>query len=142
MSFYVDTNIFVYSALAHPVYGKACKHIIDDIQEGKIEAHCSFLVPIELLGSIARIDSEKVAVAVSAFFSLPLNMIPVDERVIKDAARIIADSNVGYDSIHAACLRREGLDTIITEDIKDWKRIKSVKVVRPLEYRTPVKTRK
>jgi predicted nucleic acid-binding protein len=142
MSFYVDTNIFVYSALAHPVYGKACKQIIDDIQNGKIEAYCGYLVPIELLGSIGRIDAEKAAVAVSAFFSLPINMITVDERVIRNAARILADSNVGYDSIHAACMQRDALDTIITEDITDWKKIKNVTVVRPLEYKTPVKTRK
>jgi hypothetical protein len=32
MSYYVDTNIFVYSALAHPTYGKACKCIIDKNQ--------------------------------------------------------------------------------------------------------------
>ncbi len=50
MSYYVDTNIFDYSALAHPTYGKACKCIIDDIQNRKIKAYCGFLVPIELLG--------------------------------------------------------------------------------------------
>lgn len=68
MSFYVDTNIFVYSALAHPVYGKSCKEIVDDIQNGKIEAFCGFLVPIELLGSLAEIDVKRAAVAVVAFF--------------------------------------------------------------------------
>ena len=75
MIFYIDTNIFAYSALAHPVYGKACKHIIDDIQNEKIEACCSFLVPIELLGSLAQIDVEKASIAVAAFFSLPVNML-------------------------------------------------------------------
>ena len=41
----IDTNIFVYSALAHPIYGKSCKQIIDDIQNEKIKAICGFLVP-------------------------------------------------------------------------------------------------
>ena len=142
LSFYVDTNIFDYSALAHPVYGKACKQIIDDIQNGKIEAYCGFLVPIELLGSLARIDTEKAAIAVAAFFSLPINMIQIDKWVLKEAASIMVDSGVSYDSIHAACMRRKGLDTIITEDTTDWKKIKTVKIVRPLEYQKLAKTKK
>jgi predicted nucleic acid-binding protein len=142
LSFYIDTNIFDYSALAHPVYGKACKRIIDDIQNEKIEAYCSFLVPIELLGSLARIDTEKAAIAVAAFFSLPIGMIRIDEWIIQDAAAIMLDSGVSYDSIHAACMRSKGLDTIITEDTKDWKKIKNVKIIRPLEYQRLVKTGK
>lgn len=142
MSFYIDTNIFDYSALAHPVYGKACKQIIDDIQNLKIEAYCGFLVPIELLGSLARIDAKKAAVAVAAFFSLPINMIQIEPRLLKDAASIMVDSGVSYDSVHAACMRRKGLDTIVTEGIADWKRIKNVMVIRPLEYQNSVNSRK
>jgi len=128
--------------LAHPVYGKACKHIIDDIQNKKIKACCSFLVPIELLGSLARIDTEKAAIAVAAFFSLPISMIQIDEWVLQDAARIIVESGVSYDSVHAACMRRSGLDTVITEDTTDWKKIKNVKIIRPLDYHRLVKTGK
>jgi len=142
LSFYIDTNIFDYAALAHPVYGKACKHIIDDIQNKKIKACCSFLVPIELLGSLARIDTEKAAIAVAAFFSLPISMIQIDEWVLQEAASIMLDSGMSYDSVHAACMRREGLETIITEDTTDWKKIKNVKIIRPLDYHRLVKTGK
>lgn len=134
MSFYVDTNIFVYSALAHPVYGKSCKEIVDDIQNGKIEAFCGFLVPIELFGSLAEVDVKRAAVAVVAFLSLPMEMIQVDEHVVRDAVGIMLESGVSYDSVHAACMKRRGLDTIITEDVKHWSRIKNVKVIRPLDY--------
>jgi predicted nucleic acid-binding protein len=139
LSYYVDTNIFVYSALGHPVYGKSCKQIIDDIQSQKIKAYCSFLVPIELLGSIAKINIEKAPTAVNAFFSLPITMIPIEERTLQDAANITLETGVKYDSIHAACMQRNGLDTIITEDITDWKKIKNVQVIRPLEYEKIVK---
>jgi predicted nucleic acid-binding protein len=44
------------------------------------------------------------------------------------------DSGVSYDSVHAACMRRKGLDTIITEDVTDWKKIKNTRIIRPLEY--------
>lgn len=134
MSYYIDTNIFVYSALAHPVYGKCCKRIIDDIQNEKIKAFCGFLVPIELLGAIAKIDPAKVGIALDSFFSLPIKMIQINERLLQNAASIMFESDVTYDSIHAACMHIQSLDTIITEDVTDWKKIKSVKVIRPLEY--------
>ena len=140
MRVYIDTNIFDYSALAHPVYGEACKQIIDDVQNKKIEAYCGFLVPIELLGSLAKINPEKAAVAVQIFFSLPINLIQIDEQILGDAAGIMVESGVSYDSVHAACMQREGLDTIITEDIADWKKIKRVKIIRPLQYKKLVKT--
>ena len=139
MSYYVDTNIFDYSALAHPVYGKCCKQIIDDIQNEKIEAYCGFLVPIELLGSLFKIDPAKAAIALDAFFSLPIKMIQIDERILQDAATITRESGVSYDSIHASCMQKQGLDTIITEDFTDWKKIKKVKVIRPLEYEKSAK---
>lgn len=134
MSFYVDTNIFVYSALAHPVYGKSCKQIVDDVQNGEIQAYCGFLVPVELLGSLAEIDVKRAAVAVAAFFSLPLEMIDIDQHIVRDAVSITLESGVSYDSIHAACMKRRDLDTIITEDVKDWSRIKNIKIIRPLDY--------
>ena len=142
MSYYIDTNIFVYSALAHPVYGKSCKHVIDDIQNQKTKAYCSFLVPIELLGSLAKINPEKAAIALNAFFSLPIKMLQIDEQVLQDAAKITQQSGVRYDSIHAACMCRNSLDTIITEDVTDWKRIKNFQIVRPLEYEKLAKSQK
>ncbi len=142
MSYYIDTNIFDYSALAHPIYGATCKQIIDDIQNGKIKAYCSFLVPIELLGSLSKIDAAKAAIALEAFFSLPINMIPIDEETLRNAASITLQSGVRYDSIHAACMRKEGLDTIITEDTKDWKKIKHLIIIRPLEYGKTVKNQR
>ncbi len=134
MSYYIDTNIFIYSALAHPTYGKACKAIIDDIQNLKVKAYCGFLVPIELLGALARINPQKAAVALEAFFSLPINMIPIDQRTMQDAAKLTLESGVSYDCVHAACMQSKGLETIITEDVTDWKKIKNAKIIQPLEY--------
>ena len=128
--------------MAHPIYGKSCKQIIDDIQDERIQAYCGFLVPIELLGSLARIDSEKAAIALDAFFSLPIKMIRIDEQVLQDAARVMLQSGLSYDSIHAACMHKEGLDTVITEDAKDWQKIKNFKIIRPLEYERLAKTKR
>ncbi len=139
MSYYIDTNIFIYSALAHPVYGESCKQIVDDIQDQKIKAYCSFMVPIELLGALARIDAQKAGLALQALFSLPINMITIDEQTMEEAAKLTSASGVGYDSVHAACMRLKGLEKIITEDVGDWKKFKQFAIIRPLEYKKTIK---
>ena len=63
-----------------------------------------------------------------------MEMIQIDERVVRDAVSIMLESGVSYDSVHAACMKGRGLDTIITEDVKHWSRIKNIKVIRPLDY--------
>jgi len=134
LSAYVDTNIFDYVALKHPKYGLACKKITDDIRDGRLEAHCSYLVPMEILGSLARVDRKIAAGAILAFFSFPIDMIPIDERIIREASEITVETGVGYDAIHAAAMRRRDLRTIITEDIEHWRKIGGVRILRPLEY--------
>jgi len=134
LSSYVDTNIFDYVALKHPKYGLACKKITDDIRDGRLKAYCSYLVPIEILGSLARVNRRIAAGAILAFFSFPIEMITVDERIIREASKIALETGVGYDAIHAAAMRRRDLQTIITEDIEHWRKIGGVKIIRPLEY--------
>jgi predicted nucleic acid-binding protein len=139
LNYYIGTNIFIYSALAHPVYGESCKQIVDDIQNQKIKAYCSFLVPIELLGALSRINPQKAGLALQAFFSLPINMLVVDEQVMQEAAKLTGESGVGYDSVHAACMCLKGLDKIVTEDAGDWKKFKQFTIIRPLEYKKTIK---
>jgi len=134
MDAYVDTNIFVYVALKHPTYGGSCKEILADIWKRRINAYCSFLVPIEILGSIAEIDRDIAAGALTAFFSLPINLIAMDERLIHEAADIMRQADVTYAAVHAAAMKRHGLDTVITEDVEHWKKIRNIKIIRPLEY--------
>lgn len=121
-------------ALKHPKYGLPCKKILDDIRDGRLKAHCSHLVPIEILGSLARVDPEIAAGAILAFFSFPIEMIPLTERVIREASKITLETGVAYDAVHAAAMKSEGLETIITEDIDHWSRIEGLKIIRPLEY--------
>jgi predicted nucleic acid-binding protein len=61
---------------------------------------------------------------------------------LEDAAKIMIESGVSYDAIHAACMLRKGLDTIITEDVSDWRKIKNIKIIRSLEYEKIVKPEK
>lgn len=131
---YIDTNIFDYVALKHPKYGQSCKKILDDVLEGKIEAYCSQLVPIEILGSLAKIDAEIAAGAVKAFYSFPINHIIVTENIMIEAIDIIQDTGITYDAVHAAAMKTQNINTVITEDVNHWSRIKGISIIRPLEY--------
>ena len=121
-------------ALKHPKYGLPCKKVLDDIRDGRLKAYCSHLVPIEILGSLARVDREIAAGAILAFFSFPIEMIPLTERAIREASKIMLETGVTYDAVHAAAMKSEGLETIITEDVDHWRRIEGLNVIRPLEY--------
>ena len=120
--------------MKHPKYGLPCKKILDDIRDGKLKAYCSNLVPIEILGSLAKVDQEIAAGAILAFFSFPIEMIPLTERLIREASEITLETGIAYDAIHAAAMKSEGLEKIITEDINHWRKIEGVKIIRPLEY--------
>jgi len=121
--------------LKHPKYGLPCKKILDDVRDGKLLAYCSNLVPIEILGSLAKVDRGIAVGAVLAFFSFPIEMIPLTERLIRKASEITLGTGIAYDAIHAAAMKSEGLEKIITEDISHWRKIEGVKIIRPLEYR-------
>jgi len=136
-------------ALKHPVYGEACKNIVRDIYERKLETYGSILVAVEILGSLMEIDADMAVGAVKAFLSLPVKIIPMDESTIQSAVAIALETGVSYDAVHASAMARTGISTVITEDLGHWKMIQlnwsrvrnkisttlgEIEIVRPKEY--------
>jgi len=131
----IDTNIFDYVALKNVTYGKACKEILDDIGIF-LDGNCSFLVPIEILGSLSEINMKIAYKALLGFFSFKLNLIEIDEKLILSAGKISEKDKInGYDAIHVATMKKEKIKTIITENYDDFKKVKNIEIVRPLDYR-------
>ncbi len=131
---YIDTNIFDYVILRNETYGEACKAILEDISNN-IEAICSFQVPIELLGSISQIDPVLAYEGLQGFFSFKIRIVEISQRLLLNAALISKQTGISsYDAVHAATMKQEGLNTIITENYKDFEKIKNLKIVRPLNY--------
>lgn len=131
---YIDTNIFDYVALRNVTYGRACKEILDDIGTF-LEGSCSFLVPVEILGSLSEISTKTAAKALLAFFSFKLNLTEIDEKLILNASKMTQKDKInGYDAVHVAAMRKEKIKTIITENYDDFKRVKGIEIVRPLDY--------
>lgn len=132
---YIDTNIFDYVVLRHETFGSACKEILDDISIF-LDAHCSFLVPIEMLGSLSEISPEIAFKALEGFFSFKIKLIDVADKSLIDAGKICQKTKIdGYDAVHVASMKKVKVKTIMTENYKDFKKVKGLEIVRPLDYR-------
>ncbi|MHA1589722.1 MAG: type II toxin-antitoxin system VapC family toxin [Candidatus Njordarchaeales archaeon] len=121
---YIDTNIIVYAVFHHTKYGSECEKILYDAQNGRIEAYGSYLVAIELLGSLSRIDPVIAYKVTKYYLALNIKMCELNELTLTIAGIINTIVNVRYDAIHLALMLSHDIDTIITNDLDDWIRIK------------------
>ncbi len=140
---YIDTNIYVYAILHHPVYGKPCAEILKDIARGIYEAYGSVLVAIELLGSLSRIDPVIARRALENYLALDITLLDVDWEALRLAAIINEVVNVRYDAIHAALVLLSNIPVVITNDLDDWSKVsrnldKIKERMREEEYKTKV----
>lgn len=120
---YIDTNIYVYAILHHPVYGEPCAEILRDTARGLYEAYGSVLVAMELLGSLSKIDAGIARRALEDYLSLDITLLDVDWEALRLAAIINEVVNIRYDSIHAALVLLNNIPVVITNDLDDWGRI-------------------
>ncbi len=131
---YLDTNIFDYVALEDPKYGAACKNILFGI-DSRFLATCSFQVPVEILGSLSSLNPTVAIGAVNAFMSLNIKVVPVSNEILLEAIKIISETGIdGYDAIHVATMKMERISTVITENYKDFKKVRWLNIIRPLDY--------
>ncbi len=121
---YVDTNIFVYAIIHHPRYGDKCSRILRDLGR-RFEAHGSHMVALELLGSLAKINTSVARRAVKLYLALDMPIHMIDEEILHMASLINETVNIGYDSIHAAIMAANKVPTIITNDLDDWLKLAS-----------------
>ncbi len=120
---YIDTNIYVYAIIHHPVYGEPCAEILRDIGKGLYEVYGSTLVAIELLGALSKIDSSIARRAVEDYLSLGINILEVNEDVIRLATIVNELTSIRYDSIHVALVLLNNIPVVITNDLDDWLKV-------------------
>lgn len=131
---YVDSNIFVYSMFAHPMYGGACKAVIDDLQNGVLVGVVSTLVPLEVMSVAVEHDPKKADLAVTIVYSLPLEIFGVDQTVLSSASDLALRYGLsGYDAVHLATARKAMVKNLISND-DDFRRVREIKLVKPLDY--------
>lgn len=122
---YIDTNIYVYAILHHPVFGDKAERVVRDAVKGRFEAYGSLFVAIEILGALSKINVNKASIATEAYLQLDIRLLGIDPLTVKAATIINRLTGVKYDSIHAALMFLNNIDTVITNDEKDWKQISS-----------------
>jgi len=120
---YIDTNIYIYVALKHPDFYKKCYNVLDMLVSKEFTGYGSHLVLFELFGSLSKIDVEAAYEAVNSCLNLPLTMLEANRDTFTYAREIAMLSRVTYDSLHAALVAQNGIDLVVTEDLKDWCKI-------------------
>ncbi len=123
---YIDTNIFIYVAINNPDYFKQCRKVLEDLVNGDYEGYGSELVVFELFGSLSKINPIAAYEAVTYYLDLPIKILKTDRSVFQIAREISKESQTSYDAIHAALMMKNNINTIITEDLNDWLRIKKI----------------
>jgi len=93
---------------------------------GDYEGYGSELVVFELFGSLSKINPIAAYEAVTYYLDLPIKILKTDRSVFQIAREISKESQTSYDAIHAALMMKNNINTIITEDLNDWLRIKKI----------------
>ena len=140
---YVDTNVFVYAIENHPRYGASCKKILEDLQEGRLEAACSVLVLVELINVLKKVNdvlsrerksTPNLGANIEAVMSLPVTWLDLDFLVIERASSYSYDVG-GIDYVHISSMELNSITEIISAD-RELDRIRILTRVDPVEYRT------
>ena len=132
---FIDSNIFIYAAQAHPKFGKACKRIVEDIESKNIEATTSVLNIAEVAEFIDRNENRKAAInVIELLLALPMDIEDVVKEHEVDALSVFSTSKANYfDTVFVAVMKEKFIDTIITND-SHFEGIKGITVIKPLDY--------
>jgi len=129
---YVDSNVFFYAKIMDGVYGKSCSNILRIIGSGEMKASTSVLVPLEVGNAMRKYGLVKeVASEIRAIFSLGIEVHGIDASDAQEAAEIFSGVKISpYDCLHAAVMKRVGLDEIISAD-KEFDKLKGITRIDP-----------
>ena len=135
MRAFIDSNIFIYAAQAHPEFGEACKKIIQDIESRRIQATTTVLNIAEVAEFIDRNENRKAAInVIELLLALPMNIEDVVKEHEVDALSVFSTSKANYfDTVFVAVMKEKFIDTIITND-SHLEGIKGIKVIKPSDY--------
>ncbi|MFG1459972.1 MAG: PIN domain-containing protein [Thermoplasmataceae archaeon] len=136
-SFY-DTNILIYAYdLNEPRKRKLCKQIVKDVFSGKEVGAVSGQILVELYNSLTlklAVPAGSASKIVESFI-LSNNWLKINynENTIRAAIRSsLAFKSPFLDTLIAETMKEHALNTIITENEKDFIKIPGMKVVNPI----------
>lgn len=136
MRIFIDSNIFIYAAQAHPTYGKKCRQILADIEAGSVQAITSSLNISEVGEVIDRHVSRQAALNVlELVLSLPMDIEPIVKEHAIQALHFFSRHKMNYfDAVFLALMKEKFVTTIISND-NHFAGIDGIKAIKPLEYK-------
>lgn len=136
MTYYIDTNIWVYAIIAHPKYGEKCKQILKKIEAKKLKAAIS----TQVLGEVAGVLYNKYKVKdttsqLNAILSYPIDIYIVHPDTIRVAAEYARDYGITpCDGIHIALAAENNITDIISAD-KELDKVELIRRIDPTEFK-------
>lgn len=135
MTYYIDTNVWIYAITANLKYGESCRKILEDIEKGRTKAIISTQVLTEIIGVLYRQYKVKdTSDQLNAILSYPVNVFLVTPDIIRKASEYARDYKIlPYDAIHIAILTNQAISKIVSAD-KEFDKIEFIQRVDPLDY--------
>lgn len=136
MTYYIDTNIWIYAIIAHPKYGEKCKQILKKIETKRLEAAIS----TQVLGEVAGVLYSKYKVKdttsqLNAILSYPIGIYIVHPDTVRVAAEYARDYGVTpYDGIHIALAVEYNVTDIISGD-KELDKVDLIRRTDPTKFK-------
>jgi hypothetical protein len=128
-TFYIDSNVFLYSVLYNDlIESEKAREILSQIEGKNIQAYTSTLTWDEVSYVVERTLGKTDAIEVGKkFINFPfLRFIPVDEEIIRRSRVIREKYNLKpRDSIHLSCAIERNISDIISDDA-DFEGIKEI----------------
>jgi hypothetical protein len=126
---YLDSNVFIYSAINTQEPGEKARSLLQRIQQGDEKAETSALTFDEVFWAIKKLDFEAALEACQALLNFPnLEIISADREIALSALQIIKEYHLASrDAIHAATAIAAKAESVISTDthfdkIKELKR--------------------
>lgn len=135
MAAFLDANVFLYAAGADGPYREPCIALLRAVESGQCAAATSTEVVQEVLHVVARrAGAEVAATAAESVLGLVSVVLPVERSDLERACALLR-KHPGLpvrDAVHAATLRRAGIDVIVSAD-KHFDQVTQVQRVDPLD---------
>jgi len=136
LTFYIDTNVWIYAMIAHPKYGEKCREILRKIEEERLEAAISTQVLGEIAGVLySKYKMKDTTSQLNAVLSYPIDIYITYSDTIRVAAEYARDYEITpYDGIHIALLVEHSLRDIISAD-KELDKVDLIRRIDPIEFK-------
>ncbi len=132
---FIDSNVFFYAKIMDRTFGDSCARVVRQIASGQLKASTSALVPIEVANTMRKYGLSKDAPAeVHAIFSMGIEVHPIGEPEAREAAEIFKKVDISpYDCLHAAVMKNNGLEEIVSAD-KDFDKLRWLRRKDPRSF--------